>query len=45
MSEERKIEEEDEVILRTIRVVVVFTGVEEGEARMALFEGTTGERE
>jgi hypothetical protein len=42
MSEECEVEEEDEVILRTIGVVVVFAGVEEGKACVALFEGTAG---
>jgi hypothetical protein len=42
MSEEREVKEEDEVILRTAGVVVVFAGVEEGKAHVALFEGTVG---
>jgi hypothetical protein len=54
MSEEREVEEEDEVIFRTAGVVVVFrtagvvvifAGVKEGEAHVALFEGTAGTRE
>jgi hypothetical protein len=45
MSEEGKVEEEDRVILRAVGAVVVFVGAEEGEARMALFEGTAGTRE
>jgi hypothetical protein len=45
MSEEREVKEEDEVVLGAARVVVIFAGVEEGEARMALFEGTAGTRE
>jgi hypothetical protein len=45
MSEEREVEEEDEVILGATGVVVIFPGVEEGEARVALFEGTMGARE
>jgi hypothetical protein len=42
MSEECEVEEEDEVILRA---VVIFTGVEEGKAHVALFEGTAGAHE
>jgi hypothetical protein len=37
--------EEREVILRTVGVVVVFAGVEEGEAHVALFEVTMGAHE
>jgi hypothetical protein len=45
MSEEHEVEEEDEVILRTVGVVVVFDDVEEGKACVALFEGIVGARE
>jgi hypothetical protein len=45
MSEEHEVEEEDEVVLRAAGVVVVFAGVEEGEAHVALFEGTAGAHE
>jgi hypothetical protein len=45
MSEECEVEEEDEVILGAAGAVVVFAGVEEGEAHVALFEGTVGARE
>jgi hypothetical protein len=42
MSEEHEVKEEDRVIRGTTGVVVIFTGLEEGKARVALFEGTTG---
>jgi hypothetical protein len=45
MSEEREVKEEDEVILGTAGAVVIFDGVEEVEAHMALFEGIVGARE
>jgi hypothetical protein len=45
MSEEREVKEEDEVVLGAARAVVIFAGVEEGEAHMALFEGIVGTRE
>jgi hypothetical protein len=45
MSEEREVEEEDEVILGTVGAVVVFADVEEGKACVALFEGIVGARE
>jgi hypothetical protein len=42
MSEECEVEGEDEVIFGIVGVVVVFADVEEVEAHVALFEGTTG---
>jgi hypothetical protein len=45
MLEEREVKEEDEVILGTAGAVVIFAGVEEAEAHMALFEGIVGARE
>jgi hypothetical protein len=45
MLEEREVEEEDKVILRDAGAMVVFAGVEEGEARVALFDGRAEARE
>jgi hypothetical protein len=45
MSKEHEAEGEDEVLFRTVGVMVIFAGVEEVEARVALFEGTVGTRE
>jgi hypothetical protein len=45
MSEEHEVEGEDEVIFGTAGAVVVIVGVEEVEARVALFKGTSGAQE
>jgi hypothetical protein len=42
MSEECEVEGEVEVIFRTAGAVVIFAGVEEVKAHVALFEGTAG---
>jgi hypothetical protein len=45
MSEEREVEGEDEVIYGTTGAVVIFFGVDEVEARVALFEGRAAAHE
>jgi hypothetical protein len=42
MSEEREVEGEDKVVFKAIGALVIFAGVEEVEACVALFEGTSG---
>jgi hypothetical protein len=45
MSEEHEVEGEDEVVFGTAGAVVVIVGVEEVEAHVALFKGTSGAQE
>jgi hypothetical protein len=45
MSEEHEVEGEDEVIYGTAGAVVIFVGVDEVEAHVALFEGRAAAHE